>query len=96
MEQQLYYTPPPLKQFEELKAKAIELWNEVARTPNYAKEKVDAIKDMENIQDNFMHMVAMFDGGNQRKLAEKLSEETSRSVRERMVDGGNPEYLIFF
>ena len=92
----LYYTEPKEEQFEELKSKAIEIWSEYDDTYGYATEKINAIKDIKNIQDNFMYMVAMFDMNNQRKLANKLSEETRLSIRERMIDGGQPEEYIYF
>ena len=92
----LYYTPPTDKQFNELKEKAIEVWKEYDNQYGYVDEKVNAIKDIGNIQDNFMYMVAMFDSDNQRKLAEKLSQETRKSVRERMIDGENEEQNIVF
>ena len=95
----LYYTAPSDEAFNELKKAAIELWTTrypEETSPYYAKEKVDRIKDIKNIDDNFMYMVAMFDLDNQRLLAEKLSLLTSKAVRDRMVDGGQPEHLIFF
>ena len=95
-EAKLYYTPPSDSQFNELKEKAIEIWSTMGDEPSYAEEKIGRIKDIKNIQDNFMYMVAMFDINNQVKLAEKLSMETRMAVRDRMIDGGNPEYLIPF
>lgn len=95
----LYYTAPSDELFNELKEKAIELWTErypADKSPFYAEEKVDRIKDLQNVQDNFMYMVAMFDENNQRLLASKLSVEARAAVRERMIDGGMPdEYLTF-
>jgi tRNA splicing endonuclease len=95
-EAKLYYTAPSDEQFAELKEKAIALWSTMGDEPSYREEKIGRIKDIENVQDNFMYMVAMFDINNQRKLAETLSAETRLAVRERMIDGGNPEYLIPF
>ena len=95
----LYYTPPTGEQFNELKEKAIELWKQIDTDNDkygYATEKINRIKDMDNISNNFMYIVAMFDQNNQRKLAEKLSEETRKEVRDKMIDGGNPDYLIVF
>jgi hypothetical protein len=93
----LYYTPPTDKQFNELKEKAIEVWREnYDDAYGYVTGKVNQIKDIGNVQDNFMYMVAMFDINNQALLAVKLSPETRKAVRERMIDGGNPpEYIIF-
>ena len=92
----LYYIPPTDEQFNELKQKAIEIWKEYDNKYGYVDEKINAIKDIGNIQDNFMYMVAMFDINNQRKLAEKLSQETRIAVKDRMIDGGSsPEYIVF-
>jgi len=79
------------EQFEELKKAAIELWQTFDNRFGYVDEKVNAIKGIDNISDNFMFIVAMFDSRNQRRLAEKLSPETRKSIRERMVDGGTYE-----
>jgi hypothetical protein len=95
----LYYFPPPDEQFDELKAAAIELWKKVDTDNDkygYATDKINRIKDLENVGGNFMTIVAMFDWHNQNKLALKLSPETRSSVRERMIAGGNPEYFIPF
>lgn len=95
----LYYEAPTNEQFNELKSKAIELWTErypPEKSPFYAEEKVNRIKDIKNVEDNFMYIVAMFDQNNQRLLANKLSSETSLAVRDRMISGGQPEYLIPF
>ncbi len=92
----LYYTPPTKEQFNELKEKAIGIWNSYDNEFGYVDEKVNSIKDIKNIQDNFMYMVAMFDTVNQRNLADKLSDETRQAVRERIIDGGEAQDLIFF
>lgn len=98
-EARLYYQPPADENFEELKIACIELWKMVDSDNDrygYASGKINRIKDLQNIGDNFMYMVAMFDANNQQTLAGALSEETRRCIRERMIDGGNPEYLIAF
>jgi hypothetical protein len=84
----LYYTPPTKKQFNELKEKAIEIWRGYDDTHGYASEKINKIKDLENVGDNFMFMVAMFDFPNQQKLAAKLSEGTKKAVAKRLKAGG--------
>jgi DNA-binding MltR family transcriptional regulator len=95
----LYYTPPSDQEFEEVKKASMQLWEDVDTDKDaygYATEKKNRIKDITNVEDNFMYMVAMFDDENQALLAEKLSPETRKAIRERMIDGGNPEYLIHF
>lgn len=92
----LYYTAPTDKQFNELKEKAIEIWSTMGDEPSYSQEKIDRIKDIGNISDNFMYMVAMFDIHNQARLADMLTSETRKAVRERLVDGGaSSEYIVF-
>lgn len=96
---ELYYTPPEDELFDELKERAIENWKEVDSYDDkfgYATEKIRRIKDIKNVGDNFMYIVAMFDLGNQKLLAEKLSSKTRRAVRIRMLDGGSYPELIYF
>ena len=92
----LYYTAPSDEIFEEVKQKAIEVWSKYDNQYGYVDEKVGQIKDIRNIKDNVMFIVAMFDSNNQKKLADKLSDETRKALRERMIDGGSPEYTIEF
>ena len=95
-EAKLYYSAPTDEQFNELKEKAIIIWNKYDNQFGYVDEKVNRIKDLKNIQDNFMYIVAMFDCNNQRLLAISLSDETRKAVRDRMIDGGSPlEYIEF-
>ena len=87
----LYYVAPSDEQFEEVRKRAIELWSTMGDEPSYSKEKISRIENIGNIEDNFMYMVAMFDIQNQRKLAGVLSEATKKSIRDRMVSGGQPD-----
>lgn len=87
--ERLYYTPPSDEIFEEIKAKAIEVWTEKDSHPSYTAEKVDRIKNITNIKDNVMFIVAMFSNDNMIKLADKLSAEAKAAIRERMADGNN-------
>lgn len=96
-ESRLYYTPPPDEQFEELRSSAISLWKELNDNKfGYVTKKVNSIKDIGNIEDNFMYIIAMFDHFNQIELASRLSEETKISVRNRMIDGGTKLEYIYF
>lgn len=95
----LYYTPPETELFNECKEACMELWKEVDTDNDkygYATEKINRIKDIENVGDNFMYMVAMFDSTNQHLLAQKLGYDCRTAIRERMIDGGNPAFLIPF
>ena len=68
---QLYYTKPSDECFEEVKQAAIDVWNTYDNEYGYATEKINGIKDIKNVSDNLMYIVAMFDQNNQSKLAEK-------------------------
>jgi len=92
----LYYTPPTDEQFNELKERAIEIWSTMGDEPSYSQDKIGRIKDIKNVGDNFMYMVAMYDQYNQRKLAGKLTKATREAVAERLRDGGAPDYHNVF
>ena len=92
----LYYTAPSTEQFDEVKREAIKLWQTYDNKYGYVTEKVDRIKDLQNIGDNFMTIIAMFDIFNQRKLAGGLSTETRNVIKDRMIEGGNNPALIVF
>lgn len=89
----LYYTAPSDEYFEDLKKNCIALWSTMGDEPSYAEEKINRIKEIKNIQDNFMYMFAMFDHQNQRKVAQKLHPKTIQAINERLVDGGS-EYAL--
>lgn len=93
---ELYYTPPSDKIFNEVKEEAIKLWSTMGSEPNYSKEKIGRIKDLENVSDNLMYIVAMFDPINQTKLAFELTEEARQAIRERLVSGGAFRDMIMF
>src|SRR3990167_1302039 len=92
----LYYTAPPDEAFEEMKKACLDVWGQYKNSPGgYMEEKTSRIKDIWNVQDNFMYMLAMFDQNNQRMVISKLSGETKNEVRARMIDGGNDYYYLF-
>lgn len=87
----LYYTPPKQEIFDEVKEKAIELWETYDNTHGYVDEKVGRIKDLENVGDNVMYIIGMFDQSNQRILFSSLTELTRYAINDRIIDGGgNP------
>ncbi len=88
-EVRLYYTPPSDEQFDEMKLVCARAWYEIADHIGYAHDKVERIINLQNIRDNFMHMLAMFDMKNQRKVSYRLSADTLEEVNKRLVDGGS-------
>ena len=92
----LYYEPPTDEQFNEVKDKTTEIWNSYPDEFGYRSEKLNRIKYTENVGDNVMFLIAMFDIENQAILANKLSAETRKAISDRMIAGGNPpEYNPF-
>ena len=92
----VYYEAPTDKVFEEVKEKCIEIWKTYDNEFGYVDERLKRIEPMENIQDNVMYMVAMFDVHNQQKLANLLSDEAKEAILERMIDGGATQETIPF
>lgn len=79
-----YYEAPKDETFDELKEKCIELWKEYDDTYGYATQKVDRIKELENIRDNFMYMFSMLDSHNQAVILSRLSSETESEITVRL------------
>jgi hypothetical protein len=75
-----YYKAPKQEVFEEIKKKAIELWNTYDNQFGYVDEKVGQIKDIKNIGDNTGYIVAMFDHINQSKLYDMVGEESKEYI----------------
>ncbi len=95
----LYYTPPSDEIFNEVKEKCKELWKEVDTDNDeydYATEKINRIKDIKNVDDNFMYMIAMFDYINIQKLSKKLSAEAKQAIYERLLSVDNFDYSVWF
>jgi len=88
----MYYTAPTDEIFEEVKAQAIKLWVEVDTDNNrygYATNKINRIKDLHNVKDNVMYIIAMFDSNHHIILASMLTEEAKSAIDERIISGGN-------
>lgn len=77
-----YYDAPSDEVFNEIKAKAIEIWNTYDDTYGYASEKINYVKSITNIRDNWGTIVGMFDNTNQHKLLALLSPEAKEKVGE--------------
>lgn len=75
-----YYTAPSDAVFEEIKARAIEIWQTYDDTYGYAAEKIERVKSITNVKDNWGFIVGMFDSPNQQKLLAKLSPEAREKV----------------
>lgn len=77
-----YYDAPSDEIFEEIRQKAIEVWQTYDDTYGYASEKINYLNSFGNVRDNWGTIVGMFDSNNQQKLLAKLSPEAKAKVRE--------------
>ena len=86
-----YYTAPSNEIFEDIKQASIKLWNTYDNTYGYATEKIDRIKDIGNLQDNYAYMVAMFDIFNQMKLYSLVEREDTKEMILSLLETSKPE-----
>ena len=92
---ELFYVPPKDECFEELKSLCIRFWGcfpqfhmwderqeELER--EYAREKIDRIKNLKNEGSNFINMVQMIHQNSREILAKNLSLETRNEISMRL------------
>jgi len=79
-----YYIAPTDKIFYEIKKESTKIWETCDNNYGYVTEKLDRIKDLDNIEDNAIYMVKMFDSKNQRKLLLSLSKEARDFILDRI------------
>lgn len=93
MEKFNYYEAPPQEIFEEIKSKAIEIWQTYDNTYGYVDEKVNRIKDIKNVKDNAWYMIAMFDMHNIRRLYNMVNEQTKAKIKEMLIETETINFL---
>ena len=79
-----YYKAPSDEIFEDIKSNSIKIWNTYDNTYGYVDEKVDRVKDLKNVSDNWMVMFSMFDHINQSKLLSMVSRKTAKHINRVM------------
>ncbi len=82
--EKLYYIAPSDRLFKEMKNKAVAIWM-LMDDPYEARESIERIRGMQNIQDNFMTILAMFDDHNQRTLMKYSSPEMREAIQQRIL-----------
>ena len=75
-----YYKAPSDEIFDDIKQNAIKIWQTYDNTYGYVDEKLNRIKDIQNINDNTWYIVAMFDPNNQVKLLSMVKPETAEMI----------------
>jgi len=87
----LYYTPMSNATFKDIKKQAMAIWKTYDDQYGYGTNKLNRIKDLTNIQDNALSMIAMFDQPNQAILKDKLSHATNEEIDTR-IDWFKPQH----
>lgn len=68
------------KLFDELKQASIEVWETYDDTYGYASEKINYVKSLTNVGDNYGTFIGMFDVHNQEKLYHKVGDESKALI----------------
>lgn len=79
-----YDDAPSDEVFNNIKENAIKIWQGYDDTYGYATEKIDYVRSITNVRDNWGTIVGMFDLSNQHKLLATLSEEAQNKLKEWM------------
>lgn len=95
MSMETYYTAPSQEVFDDIKQMSIKIWQSYDNEHGYVDEKVDQIKDLENVKDNYMYMFSMFDVVNQAKLMALVKPETKETIEKALsCPHGIPSSLV--
>jgi hypothetical protein len=68
--------------FNEIKSAAIEIWQGYDDTYGYASEKIQRVNAINNVGDEWIEIVGMFDHDNRLKLLSMLPDEAWEIVKE--------------
>lgn len=91
-----YYQTPHKALFDEVKRESIKIWKTYDDTYGYASQKIQQVESIENISDNIMSIIAMFDSKNIQKLAQALSKETKEDIVKRLLSVNNAYIARYF
>lgn len=86
IEEKEYYIAPKQKIFDDIKNAAINIWKTYDDTYGYQSEKVNRIKDLTNVKDNYAYIVAMFDQQNQSRLLNAVEREETKDLVQRLIN----------
>jgi F0F1-type ATP synthase gamma subunit len=79
-----YYTAPSQEIFEDIKTASINIRNTYDDEYGYASEKIARVESMDNIQDNALCIIGMFDIHNQLKLLQAVELPTKQYIVKHM------------
>jgi hypothetical protein len=75
--------------FNDIKKCSIEIWETYSDDGGYKTDKIKAVQKIENIADNGIFIIGMFDFYNQVKLAKKLKESSKSEIYEKLISVNN-------
>lgn len=76
------------KTFENIKQSACIVWENYSDEFGYRSEKLDRIKDLENIGNNWEYILAMFDSDNLELAIEYMDDMAIEEIRPYMEKNG--------
>ncbi len=85
LEEKDYYQPPADAIFNEIKRASISIWITYDDLGGYRSSKLNRIRGLDNIKDNALYMVTMFDHINRIKLMNMVSPEARQFIIERLT-----------
>jgi hypothetical protein len=85
MTRTLYYKTPSQDVFNDVKQAAMQIWSKYDDTYGYRTEKINRIKDIKNIKDNYAYIIAMFDHYNQLDLLNCLKTDEAKELVEALL-----------
>jgi len=88
----LYYVTPSDEIFNEVKSVCLR----IRKDHDFCNEKTDYIKTIENVKDNFMYLVAIFDDIAIPILASNLSTKAKKEIYNRLIAWGDTTYNYLF
>ena len=90
-----YNKAPTQKVFDDIKSAALAIWRTYDDTYGYQSEKVNRIKDLKNISDNYGYIVGMFDSSNQNKLFQSVKLPKTKELLKQLIcadESGLPKF----
>ncbi len=92
----LYYKEPSDEVFDEVKKWVLKVFKSLeGKDSLYYKEKESEIKNIGNVKDNMMYLIARLSWNNVKKLVKKLTPKTKKEVYKRLESVWAYETIYF-
>lgn len=87
--EKLYHVPPSNEVFEDLRVACIRVWCSAEHIYECPNQVLEMIRNIKNVNDNFMVMFSTLDVPNQRKIGLIIKQETKEEILKRLVANGS-------